>query len=441
MAIRSIGSGKPPAYQNWTIESFDSWDLYKEFIDEANTLYSTPTLVLANDMFKDYVNRELQGNINIPHYGEFGRHPTNYDEAIARNNYVYWDIYKPIKERAFNEVMKLVRQDSNAEIMQPKMVFNDREIGEFIFERAAMGLEPELYFYSPSKKREIDLENEEIYEEGEKIFLQSDNSEVIRALKVELPNGDFEYIELKGEESLEEAVSKGIVSVTSSNKKVYLYKEKQPKMYKSAKIIVALTRGGWDVWRNDFYTGIGAVVLLEVLESLGYSVEIVGAFGGGRCDYCGMYLNIDGTQGIGRRFVMIKFKDFNQQADMEHLLYCLSDPSFHQVKFVQSMNTIFTLYGDEIETRNSQGGNPLQTWHGIDPSDLVNPLGAYSKHVEFLRGNKDLLDFYIHRIASEDELIAEVTHAVLECEARNVEALKKFRDYESGSTRQNSQTI
>lgn len=431
MAIVSIGSGKPPAYQNFTIDTFDSWEIFQDFIAEAKKLYGNPDLDLADTMFRDFVNRELQDNSKISSYGLFGKHPRTYDEAMARTNYVYWEEYKAIKERAFKEVMKLVKQDSNAQVMQPKMTFNDKQIGEFVYDRAAMALEPELFFYSPSKKREIDLVTEEIYEKGDKIFLKSDNSKVVRALKVELPSGKIEYVELKGEQSLREAVEMGVVSVTSSNKKVYLYKEKQPKIFKSAKIIVANTRGGWDTWVNDFYTGIGAVVLLEVLETLGYSVEIVAAYGGGRCDYCGMYLNIDGEWGIGRRFTLIKFKDFNQQADIEHLLYCLSDPSFHQVKFVQNMNTIFTIYGDPVETRQSEGGNPLQTWHGIHPDDLVNPIGAYSKHIEILRGNKDLLDFYIHRIKSEDDLIAEVTHAVLECEARNVEALKKYRDYES----------
>lgn len=435
MPIVSIGSGKPPKYQNFTIDSFDSWEIYQEYIEEANNVYGNPTLYLANDMFKEFVNQELQDSGKIINYGLFGKHPRTYDEAMSRNNYVYWKEYKEIKERTLKEVLKLVRQDSNAEIMQPKMVFNDKQIGEFIYDRAAMALEPEMFFYSPSKKREIDLDKEKIYYKGEKIFLQSDDSKVVMALKVFLDDGGIEYIELKGEDSLEQAVKKGTLSVTSSNKKVYLYKEKQPKLYKSAKIIVALKRGGWDRWPNDFYTGIAAVVLLEALELLGYSVEIVGAFGGGRCDYCGMFLNIDGVPGIGRRFQMIKFKDFNEQADMEHLLYCLSDPSFHQVKFVQTMNTVFTIYGDEIETRTEEAGNPLKTWHGIDAEDLVNPIGAYSKHVEIKRGNKDLLDFYIHMIGSEQDLIAEVTKSVVECEARNVEALKKYRDYESGNTK------
>ena len=62
------------------------------------------------------------------------------------------------------------------------------------------------------------------------MVLEKDRSVfVVFALKVFVDGKDEpEFVEVKGEETLVEASKKGIVDCSSTNKKVYLYKEKKP---------------------------------------------------------------------------------------------------------------------------------------------------------------------------------------------------------------------
>lgn len=425
------GASRPTGYQEYTFADFNSWDAFTAFIDEARKLYPTPDATVADRNFGDFIQRELDirtsGRGNDA-YGILGRHPRTYQEALDRNKFIYWDEYKKLKSELFDKIQKRLAKSSVAEVMKPKMVYNDRQLGEFIFDRAAMALEPMIYFYSLVHKREINLETEEIYEKGDKIYLKSDDTKVIRAIKVEKEDGEIIYMELKGEKTLSEASEIGIVSVSSSNKKVYLYKEKKPRMYNSVKLVTAMTMGGFTNWVNDFWTGMSTVLCLEILESLGYSVEIEVALGGGRCGGCSKKLLFRGQYIRGRRFIMIKLKDFNEQTDMESLLYMLCDPSFHNVKFVGMLNTIFSVYGDQIST----SGNPAGTWHGIEEGDLVFPIGSYVKAKAALKGQSQLLDIYLHRIRNKIDVEGSVLKAIIGCEEINRQALLKLSQHDFG---------
>ena len=61
--------------------------------------------------------------------------------------------------------------------------------------------------------------------------------------------------------------------------------------------------------------------------------------------------------------------------------------------------------------------------------DLVNPIGAFSKDMEYRRGNKNLLDFTIHKIGSAEDIVMEVSNAAIECERINKEALEKYTQH------------
>jgi hypothetical protein len=194
--------------------------------------FPNSTIDNANDDFRGWVNQDIRDNANKQNstYGMFGLAPKDYDEAMSRKTYLpeYYKKYKEVKKSIERMVMEELQKISVVQAMKPKLVFNDKEIGEFVYDRAAMSLQPEIYHYSPSKKREINLETEKIIHEGNKMFLASDKSLVILAIKVETPDGKIEFIESKGEDTLKEAADKKyVVSVTSSNKKVYLYKEKK----------------------------------------------------------------------------------------------------------------------------------------------------------------------------------------------------------------------
>jgi hypothetical protein len=447
-----IGQGKS-YHDHYSILNFPDWRALEAF---AKKIPLGNTALTANSQYRSNVEK----NLNSKHFGLFGKNPKSYDEAMQRDKFVYYDEYKKIKEKVEKKILDKIQKSSEAEIMKPKFVYNDKQIGEFIYERAAMSLKPKIYWYCPSEERVVDainekiylyvpslkkvVENEKVLKEGNLMVLEDKKRslvinaiksgdkfvEVVYAVKVTKEDGKVEYLELKGEDTLKKAREKGILDVTSSNKKVYLYKEKKPKEFKAIKIIVALTKGGLTNWENDFYTGVATGILVEILESLEYSVEVIVALGGGRCNgsQCIKFpLNFNGLKTHGRRYFLFTAKKFDDQLDKDGLLYTVSDPSFHNIKFISLLNSFFTLFGDSIDTET---GDPSGTWHGIEEEDMINPIGAYQKAIDYKKGNRNVLDFFIHKIGSEQEIIEQVTNIALECENMNLEALRKYKTNE-----------
>jgi len=429
-----IIKGKPYDYERYTIMPFSNWRALESFAKYIGDKFPSTRINRANDDFRAWVNQELINSSNSENnsYGMFGQQPKSYEEAMERDTFlpIYYQEYEKVKDRIEKTVQQELQRMSVVQAMKPKLTYNDKAIGEFVFEKAAMSLVPNIFFYSPSKKRQIDINTEKIIYEGEKMFLASDKSLVVYAIKVTKSNGEVEFLEAKGDETLKEASKLGIISVSSTNKKVYLYKEKKPKMYKGIKIIVGMTRGGWTLWQNDFYTGITAVALADILESLDYSVAIEVVMGGGRCDrVCGGYpLNFNGVKSKGRRFFSFTAKSFDDQIDLDGILYTLADPSFHNVKFVSLLNYFFGFFGDALNPFD----DPLTYWHGIEKEDMVNPIGMYHKMTDIKNGNENLMHFYLHRVADESEALKEILDIVREAENKNKEALIKYANYDFG---------
>jgi hypothetical protein len=444
-----IKSGSKTKHTDYTILSFPSWRAIQSFAKKVKKSNST---LEANKNFKQFV----EGKISSASYGLFGKNPKTYEEAMNRDKFVYYKEYKKVKEKVEKKVKDELAKSSLAEVMKPKFVYNDKQIGEFIFERASMSLKPKIYLFCPSENRVVDSINEKIYlyapslkkevsakdviRDGNLIVLNDEKRslvintikkddaylEVVNAIRVKKEDGKEVYLELKGEETLIEARKLGIIDCTSSNKKVYLYKENKPKEFKSIKIIVSLTAGGFTDWTNDFYTGLTAGIIIEVLESLGYAVEVVIAVGGGRCGGCYKKLNFNGKYKQGRRFFLFTAKYFDEQLDIDGLLYTLCDPSFHNIKWISLFNSFLDFFGDQVDTK----GNPASTWHGIEKEDLVNPIGSYVKGIDEKKGNKNLLHFYINKVKDENEVIKEVFDIAQQCENLNYQALKKYKPNE-----------
>jgi len=468
-ANATTGGGRWRPYTYYSIMQFPSWNALKTF---AKKIPFSKQAEIGNKNFEGYINEQLRSLNNnkslskFSAYGIDGKHPKTYKEAMEREDFVYMDQYKRVKEKV-DKLINEWRLKSEALAEKPKMIFNDKEIGEFVFSKAAMALVPKLYYYSPSKKVEIDVLKDKVTQlsNGE-MKLESDGSKVVFAFKVKkkvskyasidefgtitkktkkidgaiyyqfeqkedtkdamtiedidsefiamggyltkivddklyvrkdeniTEKSEFLYIEAKGEESLKKAKKLGIIQVKSQNKKVYLYKEKKPKIMDTVKLIIAMKAGGFTSWKNDLYTGVTAMVVTEVLESMGYCVGIEVVVGGGRCSKCRMDVNT--PDGNGRRYFSFTIKGFNDQLDQNALLYTVADPSFHNIKWISYINYFFSLYGDDI----SYDGNPVDRWHGIEKQDMINPLGMYHKAYDASKGNKNLLHFYIHQVGA-----------------------------------------
>jgi hypothetical protein len=152
--------------------------------------------------------------------------------------------------------------------------------------------------------------------------------------------------------------------------------------------------------------------------------------GGGRCNACGMRLNFDGRMDIGRRFFAFTAKSFDEQTDMDGLLYTLCDPTFHNVRWLSLFNSYLSFFGDEIQLpKGSRGnthdeGNPIATWHAIESEDMINPIGMLYKKQDFDKGNTNFMHFYLHRVGDEAGVVQEIANLVITCENINLEAIK-----------------
>jgi hypothetical protein len=446
-------SGKPSGYVNYTVATFSNWRALEDAAKFIRTTKPNTQVDRARESYKGFVENVLSNpsNPKISSYGMFGKHPKSYKEAMERSTYIYYDEYTKIKKKVERAVSENLKKSSTVEAMKPRLVFNDKQIGEFVFDRAAMALQPEIFVYSFVYKKVINFLEDKIKYEGKRMFLveqgkkkdQEKLTEVFYTLKVEKPDGTEEYVVIKGEETLAKASEMGIVSCTSSNKKVYLHKEKKPKIFNGVKIIVGLTAGGFTSWTNDFYTGITAAIVTEVLEGLGYTVDVEVAVGGGRCGGCDRRLNFPNVnfKGKGRRLFTFTAKSFDDQLDIDGLLYTLSDPSFHNIKWISLLNDFFNFFDDEIDTADGSStasrysgnsGNPAGTWHGIEDSDMTNPIGMYHLAMDIKKGNTNLMHFYIHRVKDEADVVAQITDLVLTCENRNLEALKLYSEHDFG---------
>lgn len=432
MSVGSISgqSSKLYDYQDFSIQCFDS---IEEFVQYAELVKSKGTPELFN--FLDNERQDIDEILRKNRKNEYGligtdKSPLSYQDALSRNTFVYNDEYQRAKEKARKLLDKALEKNSLAEAMKSKMIFTERELGEFIYERASMSIKPNLYYYSRVHNREMD-EAEVMFElvDGkEKYSYKLDGTNIELCIKVITKSDNdeetYEYYESSNikEEDLKRFSDEGkIISISSNVKKVYQFKEKQPRIKNAVKIFLGTTTGGFTAKSKygDFYTGISAALLTEYLESRDYSVELVMILGGGRCTGClsgGYPLNTPTK--YGRRFIGVTVKKLDEQLDLDRLLYWTADPSAVKIRMLRYMNVFHWLYGDRMTHKSSY-------WHGITKEDLICPVGSFYKVNDIKKGNKDLMYFFVHNVDGEVEVAQAVLNIVLTCENTNYQINQK----------------
>lgn len=424
--------GVAPREQSWTLQSFVSYEQYVAYAEALKERFAGTTLSGFLENEKTNINADLSAGKNLRLYGLNGKNPRSYDEAMQRDKFVYWDEYNAVKKTIQQAVLDKLAKSSVAEAMKDRLVYNEMELGDFIYERASMGLMPNVFYYSPKHKRELQGDelnvNSPLYaldietvNGKEKYFLKYDGSPVLLCLRIEKENGEFEYIESTEDTPMESVIQQGVLSVSSDVKKSYLYRQKQPRLNNAIRLIVGLTRGGYTRWDNDFFGGVSTGIIIETLESLGYSVSVDLAFGGGRCRGCGKRMNTkDGLS--GRRFFTIGAKSFNEQLDLETLLYMICDPSFHNVKLLSLINCFFQLYGDQKD-------NGQIYWHGIEKQDIISPVGAVMMARDLKMNNTDTMYYLIHQVPNAAAAQKVIMDIVLNAENENLKLKEKALTY------------
>lgn len=414
-------------YQDFSIQCFDS---IQEFIQFAELVKSkgTPELNEFLNAEREMVDRTLQGSReNI--YGLKGttKAPLSYQDALNRTQFVYKDEYHDAKEKSKLIINKELEKNSLANAMKSRMIFTERELGEFIYERASMSIKPNLYYYSRTHNIEVDESDVDFQIVGgdEKYTYKKDGTEIELCIKVTIePNSEYnktdeviyEYHKSGSisDSDLEAFTKRGMISISSNVKKVYQFKEKQPRIKNAVKIFMGTSVGGYSNVGEygDFYSGATVALLTEYLEARDYSVEIVMLLGGGKCRQCRPTSILNTPTQYGRRFIGITIKKFDEQIDLDSLLYWTSDPSAMKIKLMRYFNVFHWLYGDSMTYNSSY-------WHSIHKEDLICPIAPFYKNKDIKKGNKDLMYFFVHQVNNVNEIAQAVLNITLTCENTN----------------------
>ena len=423
-------------FQDFSIQCFDSVEAFTAYAEIVKSK-GDANLLSFIDTERDEIDTELQRS-RINKYGLVGTNkaPLSYQDALDRNEFVYKEEYEKAKRSVEKMLNSALEKDSLAETMKSKMIFTERELGEFVYERASMGIKPNLFYYSFIHEKEID-EKDVVFTivNGEsKYSYIKDGTEVVLCIKVtfgeaegeEVSEVSVKYYEASKitDEELQRIseVEKGVISISSNVKKVYQFKEKKPRTKNAVKVFLGTTIGGFTEKPSiygDFYTGVTAVLLTEYLEARDYSVELVMVLGGGRCSGClRAKYPLDTPSGYGRRYIGITVKKFDEQLDLDRLLYWTADPSALNIKLLRYMNVFHWLYGDRMT-------NLSRYWHGVVRSDLINPIGSFYKQKDIAEGNKDLMYFLVHQVGGEQAVATAIKNIVLTCENENYQINQK----------------
>jgi hypothetical protein len=133
---------------------FSNWRAMESFAKYIQKNFPSTEIDNANDQFRGWVDGELRKTSKLENsdYGMFGLAPKSYDEAMSRKTYLpeYYKKYKEVKKSIERMVMEELQKISVVQAMKPKLVFNDKEIGEKSFYLAFERLDTKKFedFYS-----------------------------------------------------------------------------------------------------------------------------------------------------------------------------------------------------------------------------------------------------------------------------------------------------
>ena len=304
-------------------------------------------------------------------------------------------------ERKFEqEIIKLGLMNK---LPKPELTFNDRGLGNFVFDRAAQSLQYKYDYWSPTLERLVDdTEFTKVADDDEdappRFTLDADGSEVIRRVQQQ---------------------ENGLPAVVTANKKVFAYTPRNDKLSGGVELFVSA--GNYHFSGTEFmYSGLVVILITKMLERAGIKVKITVVVGwmsalvvNYRPDYIANFnpdpvsakrsqelfkLEIgaaDARQRDTYCAALVTAKNFNESLDRNLLALVTSDPRFWQVEGYAICETI----GKKFNRRTSYGlvGRALK---GVLDVENYKPE---MKH-----------KFCYGRVQGDDEVIGEVKRAIEE---------------------------
>ncbi len=401
-------------YSNY-VEKFES-------INKEGKAGSTTGVNWTKKTFEDY-----KGDVRW--YGK--PLPENWDDAVGRNTFLWYKEYQEFKDAAKEEFNKLMNTPTFAELLAPKFIYNDKELGLFSFEKASMGLLPSFHFYSFDNKKVIDENDIITNTDGENTYYTNKNDltdtiTVCYKINVLDAAGEIsgeQYIPYNKdiEIDMEYVNSIGFLDVYSDVKKSFLYKEEVVRPVNAIRLFIQTDADSGVEAEAYKYNGYLACALAEFFDGMGYKTSIVVLFGNRRSDY-----NQSGRApmagGHGIRWASYEAKKFTENLYVDKLLYTTCDPTYMRIKTFLYSHLLSDYYGDSLYS--GIGGSPTA---GECLGTVLREFKSVDKHTMMMYYLVQLFGGYgSPRTASEAKIAAlkRLRELITNVENEN----KKLRD-------------
>lgn len=325
----------------YTLRVFRNLLSFQEFCNNIQVLHEKNNGGAYYDELLETVIADSTSGIKDKNTWYLGREPfpATYEEAMQRSRYQHMDEFnKYYEEYIVPEASKLLNE-SVADLDIPTFDYNDRELGFFDYNRASAALFSKHEYYSIKHKKYVDGYEVETFKEGNvyKYRLKSDKSpcaivpQIEKGQNAEKIHKAFDEI-YNGAEPITTLRKYDIKmsGFSTSIKKSYVHKEYKPKPKNSVRIFITLGGNAGVDAENLKWSGYLGVGLAQILEFLGYSVNINVMFG--NYIYGGIKLK-SGEYKSGHRIFNFSLKKFEETVDVSNLLYVLSDVTFFRIKF------------------------------------------------------------------------------------------------------------
>lgn len=215
-------------------------------------------------------------------------------------------------ERLMAKVQDAIPTATSDQVKVRRMDFNDRGMGLFSFDRAAMGLYRLTEFFSPSLGRTV--EREECEAVDGKWLLIADGSQVVERLE-QHPDGR--------------------PKVRTSTKKVFAWFPKRNKEREAVEIYIGCGGNSNLSAEQMLYSGLGAIVFAQMLDKARIPTKVTMVVGSTPDSYETAYL------------ALIPVKKYDQQLDANLLATLSSDPRFYRHDGFRGVVSIYDHFGKE----------------------------------------------------------------------------------------------
>lgn len=375
---------------------------------------------------------------------KFAKFP-DFDSLVKTREFLHWEEYNDFR-RKIEPLVKELKMNTFAEVLQPKFVYNDKGLGVFDFAKASTVLLPSFIYYSVKYKKVVEESEVKIIQKDDKFLyeLKKDKSKVVLLPAFQesdnLEKAYDDLVERLDKADIKELISSGYVQelvnkynltrkVYSTVKKTFLYKENLPKPKKAVRILVYVGGSSGRSTEELFYNGFTAIVCAELLEEMGYSVSIVAVFGktdnirltpSARCQELSNNYRVSITA--------VELKKYSESLDIDSLLACTSESYFFR-------GTVFWNWLNEIQLFNDPSGMGLgfpldreqirQTaFFSLGVRDNLYVPGKDGKFV--INEQSPLLYYLFADIYSEQDAMKQIRNLILSVEDENREMRERI---------------